>query len=357
MSELKLTDRVWNEFKIKDTFDIFTGALVDKKYIKEGIIPRITATDLDNGVAFFTGKISHKNFRCFSNFISISFLGSVFYQQSLVSLDMKIHGIKPKYYELNGDIARFLIPAIRKFSFKYSYGYQLSTSVLKSQKIMLPVDSEGKPDWQFMEAFIKQKEEKKIAELTEYYSNIVLDLMIQTGCLNHALWKEFLFSDIFIAINRGKRLTKSNQKKGSTPYVSSTAANNGVDNFIDNSSGVRSFGNCLTLANSGSVGATFFHHYTFVASDHVTALMLDKSNKYIYLFLSGLIQRLEEKYSFNREINDKRIQREKILLPVNSKGQPDWQFMEGLMRQIEQDKIQTVLKYYNHMKNNKIIGG
>ena len=85
MSELKLTDRVWNEFKIKDTFDIFTGALVDKKYIKEGIIPRITATDLDNGVAFFTGKISHKNFRCFSNFISISFLGSVFYQQSLVS--------------------------------------------------------------------------------------------------------------------------------------------------------------------------------------------------------------------------------------------------------------------------------
>jgi len=48
---------------------------------------------------------------------------------------------------------------------------------------------------------------------------------------------------------------------------------------------------------------------------------------------------LEEKYSFNREINDKRIQREKILLPVNSDGLPDWRFMEDFMKQIERDKM------------------
>ena len=52
---------------------------------------------------------------------------------------------------------------------------------------------------------------------------------------------------------------------------------NGVDNFIANDKGVRCFENCLTLANSGSVGATFFHHYRFVASDHVTALELENT--------------------------------------------------------------------------------
>lgn len=170
-------------------------------------------------------------------------------------------------------------------------------------------------------------------------------------------WREFFVSEIFTKIQRGKRLTKGNQQNGEVPYVSSTAANNGVDNFIGNSKGVRTFENCLTLANSGSVGSTFFHHYTFVASDHVTALILERPNKYIYLFLSGIIRRLEEKYSFNREINDKRIQREKILLPVNSDGLPDWQFMEDFMKQIERDKIAAVLSYYNNSLNNNGLRG
>lgn len=159
-------------------------------------------------------------------------------------------------------------------------------------------------------------------------------------------WREFFVSEIFTKIQRGKRLTKGNQQNGEVPYVSSTAANNGVDNFIGNSKGVRTFENCLTLANSGSVGSTFFHHYTFVASDHVTALILERPNKYIYLFLSGIIRRLEEKYSFNREINDKRIQREKILLPVNSDGLPDWQFMEDFIKQKEQKQIADLKDYY-----------
>ena len=159
-------------------------------------------------------------------------------------------------------------------------------------------------------------------------------------------WREFFISEIFMKIQRGKRLTKGNQQSGETPYVSSTASNNGVDNFIGNSKGVRTFENCLTLANSGSVGSTFFHHYTFVASDHVTALILEKPNKYIYLFLSGIIRRLEEKYSFNREINDKRIQREKILLPVNSDSLPDWQFMEDFIKQKEQKQIADLKDYY-----------
>ena len=182
--------------------------------------------------------------------------------------------------------------------------------------------------------------------------------VMMSNKLENKEWREFFISEIFTRIQRGKRLIKGNQQSGRTPYVSSTSVNNGVDNFICNSKGVRTFENCLTLANSGSVGSTFFHHYTFVASDHVTALILKKPKKHIYLFLSGIIGRLEEKYSFNREINDKRIQREKILLPVSSDGSPDWQFMEDFMRQIEQRKISAVLNYYNCLlSNNKLPRG
>ena len=78
----------------------------------------------------------------------------------------------------------------------------------------------------------------------------------------------------FNTIQRGKRLTKSNQIKGLTPYISSSGINNGLDNFISNSEKIRVFDNCLTIANSGSVGSTFYHTYRFIASDHVTHLKI-----------------------------------------------------------------------------------
>ncbi len=46
------------------------------------------------------------------------------------------------------------------------------------------------------------------------------------------------------------------------PYISSTAINNGIDNFISNKKKVRVFSNCLSIANSGSVGACFYQCLT-----------------------------------------------------------------------------------------------
>jgi hypothetical protein len=163
--------------------------------------------------------------------------------------------------------------------------------------------------------------------------------------LNNIQWAEFYLNDIFQSIQRGKRLKKDDHISGNIPYISSTGLNNGVDGFVGNVEGVRRFENCLTIANSGSVGATFYQPYPFVASDHVTKLENSAFNKYVYLFISSISRRLSEKYSFNREINDKRIQREKIILPINSKDEPDYVFMEHYMRQKEAEKITAFQTY------------
>lgn len=159
-------------------------------------------------------------------------------------------------------------------------------------------------------------------------------------------WKEFKFTDIFTKIQRGKRLTKGNQVEGNMPYISSTATNNGVDNFISNEVNVRKFDNCLTLANSGSVGSCFYQQFEFIASDHVTALQNKNFSKEVYLFLSSVIKRLEEKYSFNREINDTRISRETVILPVDSAGTPNWKFMEDYIKQERKKQVIQIRNYY-----------
>ncbi|EAL5963249.1 restriction endonuclease subunit S, partial [Campylobacter jejuni] len=272
---LKLENIEWGEFKIGEIFNIYTGALINQVKIKQGKIPRITATELNNGIAFFTSDLEDKNFRTLENFISISFLGSVFYQSKRVSLDMKIHGIKLKDKELNYYLALFLIPIIKKFTFKYSYGYQLSTSVLKNQKLLLPLDFSGEPNWQFMEDYMKAIEKEHLEKITAYYNAKLnennrgggFDLdeykkFIQNQKqLENIEWREFYFSDIFKEIKRGKRLIKDNQIQGKIPYVSSSSFNNGVDNFINNNKNIRKFNYCISLANSGSVGSAFFHSY------------------------------------------------------------------------------------------------
>ena len=157
-------------------------------------------------------------------------------------------------------------------------------------------------------------------------------------------WKEFSLTEIFIAIQRGKRLKKEDHIQGDIPYISSTALNNGIDNFIGNTNEIRVFENCLTIANSGSVGSTFYKPFRAIASDHVTKLENSHFNKYIYLFLATITSRISEKYGFNREINDQRIKKEKILLPITSKGEPDYAFVENYMKQKETELLKQYEK-------------
>lgn len=187
--------------------------------------------------------------------------------------------------------------------------------------------------------------------------------VIGGGNLQHLRWKAFYFTEVFTEIQRGRRLKKADHKMGDTPYVSSTSFNNGVDGFVGNESGVRKFHHCLSLANSGSVGSAFYHRYEFVASDHITQLKREGLDRYAYLFMIPLINRLSEKYSFNREINDERIKREKLLLPITDDGEIDFQFMSSFMRQIETDILGTTLNVFrkrlsdNSLNISKLGGG
>ena len=63
-----------------------------------------------------------------------------------------------------------------------------------------------------------------------------------------------------------------------------------------------------------------------------------------------MLRRFSEKYNFNREINDPRISREKILLPITSFGEPDYAFMEQYAKNIYRKKIEEYLDYLGVVK-------
>ncbi|GMN90016.1 restriction endonuclease subunit S [Francisella sciaenopsi] len=335
-----LDSREWQPYKIGKLFELSKGVYLGKKYLELGYNPYVTATTNNNGIIEFI-----KNKPLFpKNSITIEKVSlASFYQPKSFYCSHDVSVILSQ--KINKYIGLFLTTMINRQGYKYSYGRQAQLNVVKRETIFLPINKKQKPDYQFMEDYSKNLLEAKKVKYLDYNKKKLADLEYkEIEPLESKEWKEFFVKDIFTLIQRGKRLIKNAQIKGDMPYISSTASKNGVDNFLSNKESVRIFSNCITIANSGSVGASFFHPYSFVASDHVTHLKNEEFSKYIYLFVATIANRYSEKYNFNREINDARLSREKIILPITLKGQPDYQYMEQYIKNVEYKKR---IKYMN----------
>jgi hypothetical protein len=155
--------------------------------------------------------------------------------------------------------------------------------------------------------------------------------------LDTGKWLDFEFNKIF-DFKRGKRLTTLDQIDGDIAYISSTKTNNGIDNHITPPDYMVIYNNVMTINNSGSVGYAFFHNYDFVCSDHCTVISIKdktiKLNEYIALFLKPIIESIKPKYNFAREISDYRLNKEKISLPVDNEGNPNWEYMENYIKSL-----------------------
>ena len=176
--------------------------------------------------------------------------------------------------------------------------------MIRSQ-FLLPVNDNGEPDYQFMEDYIRELMNKKRKQYRDYVKKNLDQLKKNIDIIQLNIdrkWKPFFVPEIFDEIERGKRLKKADHIIGDVPYASSTGDNNGIDAFIEASEGTRVFDNCISLANSGSVGSAFYEPFAFVASDHVTHLKHNGLSKYQYLFLVCRKQHLsnDNSYYFGR---------------------------------------------------------
>ena len=341
--DLSLENKDWKEFSVKTLFNIERGKRLIVRHRIKGDIPFVTAGFTNQGVAEL---IENQEQKTFSNSITIDMFGNVFYRNYFFKCDDNIHVLSNSI--INSNNGNFIVNCILQTTKDvFSYGKQFRLKTLEKLKILLPVNSKEEPDYEFMEQFVLHKRHQKQKEYQKFVQQRIekFKKTPKTDSLDEKKWKEFFLKEVFIEIQRGKRLKKSDHREGNQPYISSTGSNNGIDGYVGNKEKVRIFENCITLANSGSVGSCFYQPYSFVASDHVTKLKNNDFDKYTNLFLSSVVSRLGEKYSFNREMNDTRIKKEKILLPINDKNEPDYEYMANYMKQLEYKKMNEYLEF------------
>ena len=153
-TNVSLSDRKWSAFQYDSLFDIEVGKGSRKTELDEhGDTPLVTSIDGNNGlVGMVNAKPMHHG-----NVITVNRNGSVgeaFYQQFAFCSTGDVHVFKPKF-GLNPYRAMFLISIIRKEKYRYNYGRKWGIKRMNKSVMLLPVNDDGNPDWQFMEDYIK----------------------------------------------------------------------------------------------------------------------------------------------------------------------------------------------------------
>lgn len=358
----------WKEFLFTEIFDIQKGFYNKKPpCFEEGNIPFIGASDSNNGITGFTdygtikanskigyGKnepIDRKIFK--GNAICVTNNGSVGYAYYQVSDFTCTHDVNPLYllnHELNRYIAMFLIACIEKQRVCFAYARKWRPKRMVNSRIMLPATAEGTPDWQFMEAYMKQQEQAILKPTIERLcKQLITNELMGGGKLSTLTWKEFVFGEEFSITATGSGIDKNKliTGEGDTPYITRTDCLNGIDGFIPEQASKYRMdeGNVITIGLDTQT--VFYQPKAFYTGQNIQIIRHPQLDKYNAMFIIVAIQKLVERFSWGSYgATLTRLRKSRIYLPANKDGQPDFAFMSSFMQQVEQDILGITLRYF-----------
>lgn len=150
----------WGEFTVGDLFTLEpTKGVVTDDLIEGTDVPYMAAKHEENGIEMFCSKdgveewISRGNCIVFINLGAGSAGFANYIKEDFIGMSGKTTcGYNPNLNQYNG---LFIATCLCQERPKYSFGRSWTGDRLKETIVKLPVNAEGKPDWKFMENYIK----------------------------------------------------------------------------------------------------------------------------------------------------------------------------------------------------------
>ncbi|GAB0030191.1 restriction endonuclease subunit S [Helicobacter pylori] len=358
----------WGEFKLGDLFEAGNGDFdIQKRHINHKGEFVITAGLSNNGV-LGQSDIKAKVFE--SHTITIDMFGCAFYRSFPYKMvtHARVFSLKPKF-EINHKIGLFLSTLFFGYPKKFGYENMCSWAKIKNDKAILPLKPTANAqtlediDFNFMEKFIAELEQCRLAELQAYLKATglenttlssdeenTLNAFNNSGGGNTGLmWQSFKIVDIFEVKNTRNILARDVVKdSGTTPYLCASKENNAVNSYINYNADFLDKGNCIFIG--GKTFVVTYQQKDFYSNDsHNLALYLKDTHsktKLNQLFIITCIYKaLNNKYSWGDSISNTKIQNDSILLPTNPHGKIDFDFMHTLINALMKQIIQGVAQY------------
>lgn len=144
----------WKEFRIGELFDIVKGTRLTKANMIPGDIRFIGSSAMNNGCTAMVGNTENMHP---ANTITVCYNGSVgetFYQDQPFLASDDVNVLYPKF-DMTKEIALFIAPLIKSVSARYNYVDKWKQEDMIADAIELPVDASGKPDWAYMDEYMR----------------------------------------------------------------------------------------------------------------------------------------------------------------------------------------------------------
>lgn len=145
----------WKEYKMGELFEFKKGKRLTKSEMIPGQINYIGAVSENNGVR---EKIETETVWK-PNCITVNYNGSVgeaFYQSETFWASDDVNVLYAKNaWKMNKYNAMFLITIIKANQYRFGYGRKWTLDKMKDTTIKLPSKSDGSPDFEYMEQYIK----------------------------------------------------------------------------------------------------------------------------------------------------------------------------------------------------------
>ena len=327
----KLYEKEWKDIELGKIADVNSGRDIYAQERTDGDTPYITSGTANNGIGYFVGNDNDSKAK---NAISVNRNGAVgeaFYHpyEALYGNDCRrvnLHDAKDEETQL------FVAQCISEQKEAFSYSRKLGTARLKRLHVMLPVTDFGEPDYDYMAGYAQQKRNAMLAKYRAYVEKRIAELgeAVEIPALDEKEWNEFRIGELF-EVSRPKARNKDDYDLGDIPFVASGAMNNGVMKCCKTREGEQlDAGNCITV--SPVDGSSFYQPMDFLgrggAGSSILMLRNDGLNLLRGEFMARMIQQTCSKYSYGHMGNKDSIKRERVMLPVDDDGKPDYAYME-----------------------------
>ncbi len=346
--DLKLSDRDWKQFKLASIFKIENCKCSKVSGLQKGTTPYVGATNRNNGVMSFVKAdkklITKGNCLAFICDGEGSVGYSIYKSEDFIGSTTVKVGRNENLNKYNATFITTIADTVRS---KYNFGFKRNETHLKNEILMLPANKKGEPDFEFMEAFMKQKEQEKFQEYNDYISKRIKDLkdFKAVMAIEEKEFGEFEISALFdTKIGKSIDGNKVNKSKGKTAYITRKETNNGLDGFINYDKAYlnKSFP-VITIGNE--TAEPFVQKYSFFTGTKVNILQSKKKvSDFVLTFIVTSLRQHKSKYSYSFTVNSTRLKKQKILLPVNDQNEPDYDYMENYMKQLEYNKLNKYLR-------------
>ncbi|GAA7906563.1 restriction endonuclease subunit S [Helicobacter pylori] len=368
----------WGEFKLGDLFEASNGDFdIQKRHINHKGEFVITAGLSNNGV-LGQSDIKAKVFE--SHTITIDMFGCAFYRSFPYKMvtHARVFSLKPKF-EINHKIGLFLSTLFFGYPKKFGYENMCSWVKIKNDKVILPLKPTAKTqtlediDFDFMEKFIAELEQCRLAELQAYLKATGLENTTLSNAEENALnlfnnswggntpcgltWQSFKLGDLFEVLS-SKKIYHANtikihdtQIESSYPYVVRATTNNGIKGFIIDDPTFTNEKNTLSFAQD--TFTVFYQKQPYFTGNKVKILkpkFAFKSPKILH-FISAILQFILKPLTWGLGSTTESIAEFKFSLPLKPTANTqtlediDFNFMHTLINALMKQTIQGVVQY------------